>query len=332
MAASARPESHSKPMSRRRQLYGRDPRPRRGAHNEQQHLSRSPPRQMAWSSPAPMSIASNSTTSLNTPLEHAHGITMERTPSGNSIISDPRFEQEPNHTLTSRDLEAARFVLNHMERGPSRWNHEDIFKSLINRHDHIDDQALDGILTTADSIFFSETLYRRVQWEWSSDDRYQTELIGTTALRRCSDRDGFETLIVLSAPILRNPKYDRRLLLSAFLHELIHCYLFIKCGFEARMQGGHTTGFHMIARAIHGWVEEWHPGYLELCNMKANLNRFDKTRVPMQFVDPRVDVFRDERRHGHEGCNQSPRPDCDHIEASGVRPLALPPRPDHTWH
>jgi hypothetical protein len=40
----------------------------------------------------------------------------------------------------------------------------------------------------------------------------------------------------------------------------------------------------------------------------------------MQFVDPRVDVFRDERRHGHEGCNQSPRPDGDLLEASGVRP------------
>ena len=270
-----------------------------------------------------MSIASNSTTTLTAPLEHANGITMERTPSGNSIISDTRFEQQPNHTLISRDEEAARKVLDHIERGPSRWNHEDILKGLIKRADpngDLDDKALAGILTTADSVFFAGALSGRVQWEWSSQDRYQTELIGTTALRRCSDRDGFETLVVLSAPILKNPKYDRRLLLSAFLHELIHCYLFIKCGFEARMQGGHTPGFHLIARAIHDWVEAWHPGYLELCNMKANLNHYDKTRAATQFADPRIDVFRDERRHGHEGCNQSPRPDGNILEASGIRP------------
>jgi len=317
MAASARP-ARSKPMSRRRELYGQESRSRRGAHNEQQHLSRSPPRQVVWSPPA-MSLASNSTTSLNTPLDHPHSITMERTPSGNSILSDTRFEHEqPNHTLSSRDLEAAGFVLHHMERQRHR-NHEDILKGLIKRTgriDDLDDKALDGILTTADSVFFAGTLKGRVQWEWSSQDRYHNELIGTTALRRCSDRDGYETLIVLSAPILKS--YDRRLLLSAFLHELIHCYLFIRCGFEARMQGGHTDGFHRIARAIHDWVEEWHPGYLDLCNMKANLNRFDRTRPPMYPVDPRIDVFRDERRHGHEGCNQSPRPDGHVLGESGV--------------
>lgn len=278
---------------------------------------------MVWSPPAPMSIASNSTTSLNAQLEHANGITMERTPSGNSIISDSRFEQQPNHTLTSRDEEAARQVVDHLDRGPSRWNHEDILKVLIKQADpngDLDNNALDGILTAADTVFFDGALYGRVRWEWSSQERYKTELIGTTALRRRSDGDGFETLIVLSAPILKNPKYDRRLLLSAFLHELIHCYLFIKCGLGARMQGGHTNGFHTIARAIQDWVEEWHPGYLELCNMKANLNRFDKTRAAVQFVDPKIDVFRDERRHGHEGCNQSPRPDSDLLDASGVLP------------
>jgi len=278
---------------------------------------------MVWSPPAPMSIASNSTTSLNAPLEHANGITMERTPSGNSIISDTRFEQQPNHTLTSRDEEAARKVVDHLDRGHSRRNHEDILKGLIKRADpngDLDNDALDGILTTADTVFFDGALSGRVQWEWSSQERYKTELIGTTALRQRSNGDGFETLIVLSAPILKNPRYDRRLLLSAFLHELIHCYLFIKCGLGARMQGGHTNGFHSIAQAIQNWVEQWHPGYLELCNMKANLNRFDKTRIAVQFVDPRMDVFRDERRHGHEGCNQSPRPDIDLLEASGVLP------------
>ena len=308
----------------RRNTYGRaDTRPRRGGHNEQPPLSRSPPRQFLWSSPAPMSIAGNSTTSLKPLLEHPGSITMERTPSGNSIISDTRFEQQPNHTLTLRDQDAAQRVLDHMRSGPSRWSHEDILKGLIKRadpHGDLDDKALAGILTTADSVFFAGALSGRVQWEWSSDDRYKTELIGTTALRRCQDRDGFETLIVLSKPILQNPRYDQRLLLSAFLHELIHCYLFIKCGFEARMQGGHTDGFHTIAREIHDWVEKCtHPEYLDLCNMKANLNQYDQMRVRMQFVDPRVDVWRDERRHGHEGCNQSPRPDGHLLNPPGMR-------------
>jgi hypothetical protein len=241
---------------------------------------------------------------------------MERTPSGKSIVSDTRFEQQRTHTFTCRDEEAWRQVVDHLERGPSRWNHEDILKGLIKRadpHGDLDDKALLGILTTADSVFFAGALAGRVQWEWSSQERYENELIGTTALRPRSNGDGFETLIVLSEPILKNKKYDGRLLLSAFLHELIHCYLFIKCGFEARMQGGHTEGFHIIARAITDWVEEWHPGYLNLCNMKANLNRFDRS------MGPRVDAFRDERRHGHGGCNQSPQPESDHLEAPGVR-------------
>lgn len=327
MAASARgcPNSESsKSMSRRRRHYGPLPesRSRRG-HDEQQHMSRTPQRQIVWSHPAPMSIASSSTPSLHASPEQPRSILMERTRSGNSIISDTPFEQQQQHnTLTIRDREAARKVLDHMDRGYYSRNHEDILKGLIKRADpngDLDDNALAGILTTADSVFFAGTLSGRVQWEWSSQDRYRTELIGTTALRRCSDRDGFETLIVLSEPILRNSNYDRRLLLSAFLHELIHCYLFIKCGFEARMQGGHTDGFHTIARAIHRWIGEWHPGYLDLCNMKANLDHFDKRRPPMQFVDPRIDVFRDEGRHGHEFCNQSPRPDHHVLEPSGVR-------------
>ena len=141
-----------------------------------------------------MSIAGNSTTSLKPLLEHPGSITMERTPSGNSIISDTRFEQQPNHTLTLRDQDAAQRVLDHMRSGPSRWSHEDILKGLIKRadpHGDLDDKALAGILTTADSVFFAGALSGRVQWEWSSDDRSKTELIGTTALRRCQDRDGF---------------------------------------------------------------------------------------------------------------------------------------------
>ncbi|KAI6710589.1 hypothetical protein JHW43_006884 [Diplocarpon mali] len=240
------------------------------------------------------------------PLERANGITMERTPSGNSIMSDtPPYEHESSHhTLTYRDSEAARRVEYTFKRLPSHRKHERILRKLIKRDDplddgSIDDDALASILNGANYVFFDGVLSGRVQWEWSSQDRYCTELIGTTALRRCTDRDGFETLIVLSRPILRDPRFDRRLLLSAFLHELIHCYLFILCGFEARKERGHTQGFHAIAEIIDTWAG---PGYLSLCNMKANLNHFRKDFL----VDRGVAAF---QRHDHQGCNQSPRPE-----------------------
>lgn len=137
---------------------------------------------------------------------------------------------------------------------------------------------------------------------------------------------------MLSEPILKSEKYDRRLLLSAFLHELIHCYLFIQCGFEARRERGHTKGFHIIAGIIDKWVGE---GYLSLCSMKANLDYFRRDvgrememRMRMQggldlrgeILDPRGDMGIGMGRglaignghfghHGHEGCNQSPRPE-----------------------
>jgi hypothetical protein len=231
---------------------------------------------------------------------------MERTHSGNSILPDKPYNQQPDNTLTLRadDEEAARRVEFHFRQVPyhrrsERTKHERILRRLI-RLDHplddgeIDDKSLAGIVTTADSVFFGGALAGRVQWDWSSEERYQNELIGTTALRHCSDGDGIETLIVLSEPILRNPKYDRRLLLSAFLHELVHCYLFILCGFEARIEGGHTPGFHAIARIIDDWVGG---GYLSLCNMKANLSHFRKDRP----------VFRDERYEAR--CNSTPRPE-----------------------
>jgi hypothetical protein len=240
-------------------------------------------------------------------------------------MSDTPFEQRPDNTLNYRDEEAARRVEYHFSRLPSHSKHERILRKLIKRDDPLDEgtldnRALEGILTAADSVFFDGVLSGRVQWEWSSLDRYRTELIGTTALRRCSDRDGFETLIVLSEPILTDPKYDRRLLLSAFLHELVHCYLFILGGFEARAQGGHTKGFHRISEIIDNWVGG---GYLSLCNMKANLNHFRKNRdcaVPVQILDPRIEGWRSNwnGRHGHEGCNQSPRPEREYLDESGA--------------
>lgn len=233
---------------------------------------------------------------------------MERTPSGNSIISDNSYEPWHNDTLTCSDEEAAGRVKSHFRRLPAHGTHERILRRLIESREPIDKDALDSILTASDSVFFGGVLSGRVRWDWShpSQPRYEkfkTELIGTTALRK-AQQGGFETLIVLSDPILNNPDYDRRLLLSAFLHELIHCYLFILCGLDARKKGGHTDGFHVIAAIIDKWVS---PGYLRLCNMKANLNHFRKDAV-LRIMDPRLE------RHQHEGCNQSPRPHGEQLE------------------
>ncbi|RKF75256.1 hypothetical protein GcM1_235104 [Golovinomyces cichoracearum] len=208
---------------------------------------------------------------------------MERTPSGRSIISSspleplPSVQDLPIHK--QRDLAAATRVDNSFRRRPQNSKHERILRKLIRRDEPLDsgfmldDPALESILTAADTLFFDGMLAGRVQWEWSSNPQYRTELIGTTALRRCVGREGFETLIVLSEPLLRNERYDRRLLLSAFLHELIHCYLFISCGFDARMEGGHTDGFYRIAEIIDSWVG---PRYLSIGKLREDPERFHR--------------------------------------------------------
>ncbi len=266
-----------------------------------------------WS-PTPMTMLSRSTPALGVPMELAQGITMERTPSGNSIMSEPPYpQQEPRYDDTFTDEQAARRVESHFYRRPSDRKHERILRKLVMRDDPLDEDALRSILTSADSVFFGGVLSGRVQWEWSSQDSYQKDLIGTTALRRRLNGDGFETLIVLSSPILRNPIYDRRLLLSAFLHELVHCYLFIMCGFGARFEGGHTDGFERIVTVIDNWVGK---GHLYLCNFKANLDHFTK-EVKLCRDDHGQ---RHDQRHDHSGCNQSPRPDSGLMDLGGVRP------------
>ena len=289
---------------------------------------------MQWSAHAPMMTTTTTMTanmSSPIPLEVANGTKMERTSSGNSIVSDALYEHQAssNNTLTARDDDAVRRVIYSFNNFPSHRKHERILRKLI-RRDHplddsiIDDDSLLSIVNSANAVFFDGVLSGRVQFEWSDQSRYHNELIGTTALRPRANGDGFETLIVLSKPILRNPMYDRRLLLSAFLHELIHCYLFIMCGFEARRERGHTKGFHAIAEIIDNWVG---PGYLSLCNMKANLNHFRKD-VPV--LDPRVEMsfpgslpirrHLHGHGHGHEGCNQSPRPESGLVDTLDVRP------------
>ena len=259
-----------------------------------------------------MTPPASSTQSLTSLGEHAKGFEMERTPSGNSIISDNTFEPQHDNTLTCGDEQAARMVESHFKGVPSHGQHQRILRNIIERRDLLDEDALDGIITSADSVFFNGALRGRVRWEWSSQQRYMTDLLGTTALRPAK-QGGFETLIVLSKPILTHPDFNRALLLSAFLHELVHCYLFIRCGFDARVKGGHTPGFHQIAGIIDKWVGG---NYLRLCSMKANLNDFRELR-PGPVAEARAEVFR-ESRHRHNVYNQIPMPEFDFFEDTDV--------------
>lgn len=204
---------------------------------------------------------------------------MERTASGLSISADT-FERTASTELLD-DAVAAQRVRHHMDtfrqRSPDSKS-ERILRSLINPKPYaaeyeIDNEALESIFFAANEIFFNGRLSQRVTWDWShsSSPQYDSSVIGTTALRRASKR-GFETLIVLSSPILQDRKYSRRLLISTFLHELIHSYLFICCGFGARRYGGHTPGFHTIAKLIDDWAGP--DSFLYLCSMEADLECF----------------------------------------------------------
>lgn len=235
------------------------------------------------------------------PLGRAPGAApMERTASGLSISSGitqssspPRDPETPG--LLS-DLEAAQRVHDHLaaftRRSRTNSRHERILRALINPRTRsatftLDDAALSSIFSAANAIFFASRLSNRVAWDWSHEEaaQYTDSVIGTTALRRCRDLSGFETLIVLSRPILRSRGFSRRLLISTFLHELIHSYLFVSCGFKAKESGGHTEGFHKIAAMIDGWAG---PELLRLQEMEADLESYreDGEASPERQVYP----------------------------------------------
>lgn len=145
----------------------------------------------------------------------------------------------------------------------------------------LDNDALRSVFSAANELFFANRLARRVAWDWShpGSAQYQSAVVGTTALRRCAHLGGWETLIVLSSPVLRDTRYNRRLLLSTFLHEMIHSFLFVTCGRKAGRQGGHTEGFLQIAQVIDAWVGK---EYLRLSDMQADLQYFeDGSAVPL---------------------------------------------------
>jgi hypothetical protein len=207
---------------------------------------------------------------------------MERTASGISVSSDVSFPTTSSFDDSDRmnDDEAATQVTDHMaqfrRRSPDS-RHERILRALIQPRSReaefsIDNAALESIFYAANEIFFANELSKRVTWDWSheSSPQYDSHIIGTTALRRCK-LGGYETLIVLSQPILKDRKYNRRLLISTFLHEMIHSYLFVTCGFKARHCGGHTQGFKQIAGLIDNWAG---PDTLHLRDMEADLDHF----------------------------------------------------------
>ncbi|KAL2261797.1 hypothetical protein VTK26DRAFT_3344 [Humicola hyalothermophila] len=228
---------------------------------------------------------------------------MERTASGHSIRSEPT--ERCGSTELLEDDEAAQRVRDHLaafrRRNPDS-KHERILRSIITprrrRRSHhfrghpeegeevpdhqpesdeypLDNDALESIFSAANNLFFNGRLSQRVRWDWSHESagRYDGRVIGTTALRRAAPATrGFETLIVLSSTILRDPRYSRRLLISTFLHELIHSYLFICCGFRARCDGGHTRGFREIAELIDEWAGK--EAGLFLGRVEADLEMF----------------------------------------------------------
>ncbi|KAH9894565.1 hypothetical protein F4778DRAFT_279758 [Xylariomycetidae sp. FL2044] len=103
---------------------------------------------------------------------------------------------------------------------------------------------------------------------YCDDDSHQTPNNKNT-----NEQDIFDPLILLSAKVLKDRRYDRRLFISTFLHELIHCYLFVECGLHAGRCGGHTNGFERIASMIDEWAGG--PDVLRLHNVEAELSDFE---------------------------------------------------------
>lgn len=193
-----------------------------------------------------------------------------RDPDAHSLAETFMTDAEAAASVTSQ-------LANFNRRCPSS-RHERILLGLIhpktaNAEFDLDNSALESIFSSANEIFFNGRLTQRVQWDWSdaaSNPQYDNKIIGHTSLRRAHS-GGFETFVLLSTPILRSREYSRRLLISAFLHELIHCYLFICCGWAARESGGHTDGFRRIADTIDNWAGREN---LFLCQVEADLERF----------------------------------------------------------
>lgn len=191
---------------------------------------------------------------------------------------DNQLSQSPDPRPRSHDIadDEAYFLVEQYfrQRRETRWG-----RTLRKRLNHELDlglnsiiKSLDAILVAADIVFFSHKLRDRVTWRWSceSDQGFVNEFVGTTT-PIYSDEFGTKAEIVLSKPLLQSGQYSCNLLLSAFLHELVHCYLFISCGPRAEEDGGHTPGFQRIVSLIQSWLNN---PRLRLCSMRADLDNF----------------------------------------------------------
>ncbi|KAK4227243.1 hypothetical protein QBC38DRAFT_198393 [Podospora fimiseda] len=213
-------------------------------------------------------------------------IPIERTATGLQISLEPTGRCGSTELLD--DLTAAQRVRDHLanfkRRNPDS-KHERILRSIITPRTPnpppLDNDSLLSIFSAANEIFFNGRLSQRVRWDWShpSDSASNDpKVIGTTALRKAVQESnkgkGFETLIVLSSTILKDKRWSRRLLISTFLHELIHSYMFICCGFGAREEGGHTKGFREIAKLMDDWAGGEEGAGLYLGRVEADLELF----------------------------------------------------------
>ncbi|KAK7967506.1 uncharacterized protein PG986_001783 [Apiospora aurea] len=235
-----------------------------------------------------------------------HNSVYQRTPSGLSpAVDDGTFEKADDDLDSRLDDLAARMVQRHISQRSRRGRNtkvERVLKSLISPRSPgqefpLDNEALESIFYAANEMFFFGSLKGRVEWDWAdhSNAKFCSTIIGTTALRKAAHNDEIETLIILSHHYLRDEKYSRRLLISTFLHEMIHSYMFVRCGHGARRCGGHTKGFRRIAQLIDEWAG---PETLFLSNMEADLDAFRHTKTVHNHD------------HVHSSCNmQLPRHD-----------------------
>ncbi|KAI0392336.1 hypothetical protein F5Y17DRAFT_362532 [Xylariaceae sp. FL0594] len=236
----------------------------------------------------------------------------------------PRQERKDNEFHD----EAAKLVEDDMK---DKWRlrnlsqHERILGSLISARAlgaefEIDDVALQGIFSATNKIFFRGSLAGRVKWMW---DDLEDNIIGTTAWREAPSGDGYETLIILSRQILKSRKYNRRLVISTFIHELIHSYLFVYCGYQPDDCGGHTRGFRRIAQVVNDWVGE--EDLLQLHKIEADLSAFEVPKMKTTTVSvsiTRTGTSAQPRYHVRGGCQ------VQWLEDGTLGFIVLPPRPD----
>lgn len=188
-------------------------------------------------------------------------------------------------TLDLTDNEAADAVIRHFTNrynDPRQMDAEKHLERLVCspllRKDDVH-----NVLRCADDLFFEGLLRPDVMFSWSEhlvgeiDLRAAPDLdiIGTTQIQQQENRT-FRARIVLSSSMLQNSAYDRRLVLSAVLHEATHAYLFVRLGLAAKCDNGHTEGFFTIAGLIDEWFDRCggHPGYLRLLHPEADLECF----------------------------------------------------------